>query len=168
MRRTILVILVGMIVSGCHTFQPTSIAELTPGQDIRVRVSGAFSDSLSSIVPGDSRSMEGAFVESTETSVFMDVPVTSEYEGMRLQTLSQRIEIPAGELLDIEWKQLSGSRTGIAVGTVVALASAIVIGQLSGDKGGGSPPGVPGPVDYMTATPSLSIGDVIAWIRGLW
>ena len=112
--------------------------------------------------------MEGAFVESTETSVFMDVPVTSEYEGMRLQTLSQRIEIPEGELLDIEWKQLSGSRTGIAVGTVVALASAIVIGQLSGDKGGGSPPGVPGPVDYMTATPSLSIDNVIVWIRGLW
>ncbi len=36
-----------MTVSGCHTFQPTSIAELTPGQDIRVRVSGAFSYTLS-------------------------------------------------------------------------------------------------------------------------
>lgn len=168
MRRTILVILAGMTVSGCHTFQPTSIAELAPGQDIRVRISGAFSDSLSSILPGDLRSMEGAFVQSTATSVFLDVLVSSQYQGMRLQTLNQRVEIPTDELQGIEWKQLSRSRTGFAVGTVIAFAGAIVIGQLSGEKGGGSPPGTPGPVDYMVATPSLSLGNMLSWIRGRW
>lgn len=150
--------------SGCHTFQPTSLSELAPGEDVRARITGAFADSLSAILPGDARVVEGTFVEASGPAVFIDVPVTSSYQGMRLQTLNQRVEIPEDAFMDVERKRLSKSRTGFALGAVVAASAAIIIAQLSGDTGGGVPPGGGGPVDAVVATPSVSLVHALSWL----
>ncbi len=162
---TVLALLVATL-SGCHTFQPASLEDLAPGVGVRARVSGAFADSLRSILPGEDRTLEGTYVEARGTVVYIDVPVMSEYQGMRLQTLSQRIEIPENAFVEIERKNLSKSRTGLAVGAVVAAGAALVIAQLSGDSGGGAPPGTGGPVDAVVSTPSTSLLGVLEWLRG--
>jgi len=150
--------------AGCHTFQPTSLSELTPGEDVRARVTGAFADSLSAILPGDARVVEGTFVEASGPAVLIDVPVMSSYQGMRLQTLNQRVEIPEDAFVDVERKHLSKSRTGLALGAVVAASASIIIAQLSGDTGGGVPPGGGGPVDAVVTTPSVSLAAVLSWL----
>ena len=147
-----------------HTFQPTSLAELTPGEDVRARITGAFADSLSAILPGDARVVEGTYVEATGSNVFIDVPVTSSYQGMRLQTLNQRVEIPEDAFTDLERKSLSKSRTGLALGAVVAASAAIIIAQLSGDTGGAALPGGGGPVDAVVVTPSVSLISALSWL----
>lgn len=164
MRRSLLVIAATMCVAGCHTFQPTSVADLTPGEDIRARITGAFSDSLSTILGGDTRIVEGSYVESTRSSVYIDIPVASAYKGMRLQTLSQRVEIPTTAFLDLERKQRSRARTGLALGAAVATSIAIITSQLSGDTGGGVRPGGGGPVDAVVSTPSVSLGNLLSWV----
>ena len=49
---------------------------------------------------------------------------------------------------------------------VVAAGAALVIAQLSGDSGGGAPPGTGGPVDAVVSTPSTSLLGVLEWLRG--
>lgn len=164
MRRSILVLALVACASGCHTFQPASIAELAPGEAVRARISGAFADSLSTILPGDTRVVEGTYVEANGPTVYLDVPVTSSYQGMRLQTLNQRVEIPESAFTDLERKSLSKSRTGLALGAVVAASAAIIIAQLSGDTGGAALPGGGGPVDAVVATPSVSLIRALSWV----
>lgn len=162
---TFLALLVATL-SGCHTFQPASLEDLAPGVGVRARVSGAFADSLRSILPGEDRVFEGTYVEARGSAIYIDVPVMSEYQGMRLQTLRQRIEIPENAFVEIEQKSLSRSRTGLAAGAVVVAGVALVIAQLSADSGGGVPPGTGGPVDAVVSSPSMSLLGVLEWLRG--
>ena len=164
MRRSSLVVVLVLCASGCHTFQPTSIADLTPGEDVRARVTGAFADSLSTILSGDTRIVEGSYVESNGSTAYIDVPVSSGYQGMRLQTLNQRVEVPMDAFVELERKQLSKVRTGITLGAVVAIGAGIVIAELSGDTGGGVRPGEGGPVDAVVSTPSVSLVSVLSWL----
>lgn len=167
MRRGFLIVALAFGATGCHTFQPATIADLTPGEDVRARVTGAFADSLSAVLSGDARVLEGSYVESNGSTVYIDVPVSSAYQGMRLQTLNQRIEVPATAFVDVERRELSRARTGLAIGAVLAAAGAILITQLSGDTGGGSLPGGGGPVDAIVGTPttpSVSLVPVVSWL----
>jgi len=164
MRKSLLVVALALCASGCHTFQPTSVAELTPGESVRARVTGAYADSLSAVLSGDTRVIEGSYVEANGSTVYLDIPVSSSYQGMRLQTLNQRIEVPADAFLDVERKELSKARTGLALGAVVAAGAAILIAQLSGDTGGGSLPGGGGPVDAIVTTPSVSLVSALSWL----
>ncbi|MGB1656854.1 MAG: hypothetical protein ACPHO4_05850 [Longimicrobiales bacterium] len=165
MRRSVLLTVMVACLSGCYTFQPASVTELAPGVDVRARITGTFADSLAAILPGDSRILEGTFIEVTGSRVYIDVPTSSAYQGMRLQTLNQRIEIPSDEFVDLERKQLSRGRTGLALGAVATAAAALIISQLTGEAGGGTSPGTGGPVDAVVATPSVSL--IVALSR-LW
>lgn len=158
------IIVFALSAAGCHTFQPTTVSDLTPGQDVRARVTGAFSDSLSTILGGDARVIEGAFVESRGPSVYIDVPVNAEYVGMSLQTLNQRVEIPNDAFIEVERKELSKGRTALALGAVAAVAGAIIVQQLSGDTGGGVRPGGGGPVDAVVTAPSISLSSALSWV----
>ena len=164
MRRSLLIAAVVLSASGCHTFQPVPVSELTPGEAVRARVTGAFSDSLSPILAGDARVIEGSYVESNGSTVYLDVPVSSAYQGMRLQTLNQRIEVPVAAFVEMERKQLSKERTGLAVGSAVVAAAALVISQLSGEAGGGVRPGGGGPVDAVVSAPSASLVSALSWL----
>ena len=164
MRRSLLVIAATVCVSGCHTFQPASVADLSPGEGMRARVTGAFSDSLSTILGVDTRLVEGTYVEGTGSSVYIDIPVASGFQGMRLQTLSQRVEIPTTAFLGVERKQLSKGRTGLALGAAVAASTAIILSQLGGDTGGEAIPGGGGPVDAVISSPSVSLISLLSWV----
>ena len=163
--RNLAAVLLLMCTAGCYTFQPVSVAELTTGEGIRAVVSGAFADSLSRILPGHRRIIEGSYVEADGSSVLLDVPVSAAYKGMRLQTLNQRIEIPVDAFMDIERRKLSRTRTGLAVGAIVTASTTVIVTQLAGDTGGGVRPGGDGPVDAMISVPFLSL---IGVLKSLW
>lgn len=151
MHRYFLALTALIAASGCHTFQPASVDVLAPGQTVRARVTGAFSDTLSTMLTrADAREFEGVVVESTGSSTFLDIPVEQGFEpGMRHQTLSQRVEIPDAAFVEIEIKELSRGRTLAAAGLAGAVIGAIVIHQLNKDTGGDNRPGTGGPQEAV-------------------
>lgn len=167
MSKSVWVMVLALCATGCHTFQPTTLSELVPGENVRATVTGAFADSLGVMLGNDSREVEGAFVETQGSSVYLDVPVTAQYVGMRLETLNQRIEVPSAVFVDLERKELSKGRTALALGAITAVATALIVTQLSGDTGGGARPGGGGPVDAVVTTPSVSLTTIISrvWSR---
>jgi hypothetical protein len=166
----VLVAVLAAAASGCYTFQPTSAEGIGPGQDVRVRVTGAFADSLGPLLMrDDARVIEGPIVAGDPTSVLMDVAVSSGLQGIRMETLNQRVEIPRNVMVDVETKELSKGRTYGLIAVAVAAGAAIAIAQLSGDSGGGNPPGGGGPVEAVIDAPSAPSGVSvpIGWLGAL-
>jgi len=158
MHRHLLTFLAVLLSSGCYTFQPAAIEDVLPGQNIRARVTGAYSDTLGVILQRDVRVFEGKVFEAADSSILVDVSVEAAFRGMRLETLNQRVEIPHTVFVDVETKELSKGRTFMAVAAVVGVISALVIGQVFQDTGGADRPGSGGPQDAVVTMPGVTIG----------
>jgi len=168
MHRLALSLVVIFAATGCHTFQPTAIDEVAPGQAIRARVTGAYSDTLSAVLQRtDAREVEGRVVERIGTSMLLEVPVSRSLEGMRFQTLNQRIEIPDGAIQVVETKELDRLRTFGAAGIGAAIVIAIVVNQLSGETGGGDIPGPGSPSDGVVSADLFRVPvTALGWLVG--
>jgi len=156
--RSFLTLVCLLATSGCYTYQRSSPAEVGPGQDIRVRLTGSFADSLGPILmTDDARVVEGAIVERNNGSLMLEVSVNSQLQGIRMETLSQRVLVPTEEMVDVEVKELSKGRTYGAIGLIVGVGVAIVVAQLSGDSGGASTGGPGGPVESVVSPSGFTL-----------
>lgn len=166
MQRMLLSIALAVVAAGCHTFQPASVGSVAPGERVRARITGAFSDSLAPLLQReDARTFEGTVVSETSSSLFLDVPVQQELRGMRFETLNQRVEVPASAFVELETKRLDKGRSIAAGGIVAAALGTLVVVALSKRSGGGNRPGTPGgPVDAIVSL-DRSWG-VIGWLFG--
>ncbi|MBT8488193.1 MAG: hypothetical protein KJO65_05105 [Gemmatimonadetes bacterium] len=165
MHRMLLPIALILVGTGCHTFQPASVDTVAPGERVRVRVTGAFSDSLATLLQReDARTFEATVVSEAGTSMFLDVPVQQELRGMRFETLNQRVEVPTSAFVDLETKRLDKGRSLLAGGALAAAIGAFVVIELSKESGGGQLPGTPGgPVDAIVSwDPWRAVG----WLLG--
>ena len=166
MTRSLLLLLVALSMGACHTYQPMPVRELAPGSDVRVRLSGAYADSLAPVLQrDDARVLEGKIVGSAGSSVLLEVPVEQSLRGMRLQTLNQRVEIPETALLETERKRLDRGRTFLAVGAAAAVVGTFVVIQLTKESGGSGNPGTGGPVEAVVSTDVL--GSLLGGVRFL-
>lgn len=165
MQRMLLSIALILATAGCHTYQPASVETVAPGERVRVRVTGAFSDSLATILQrDDARTFEATVVSDTDTSMFLDVPVQQELRGMRFETLNQRVEVPTSAFVDVETKRLDKGRSLLAGGVLAAAIGTFVVIELSKESGGGNLPGNPGgPVDAIV---SWNPWGALSWVLG--
>lgn len=150
-------------LSGCYTFRPAAAGDLTPGQTVRVRVAGGYADSLGVLLQRpDARLVEGSVVERDNGATLLEVQVAGSLEGMRFESLNQRVEIPHDEVVEVELKELDKGKS-YGVGALAAAAIAgIVIRQLSADGGGAQNPGTGGPQDAVVTAPKLTVP--LSWI----
>lgn len=163
MRSRLSLLLLALVATGCHTFQPTSVDELLPGQAVRARVTGAFSDSLGTLLlREDAREFEAVVVDGTGTSVFLDVPVQPGMTTFRGQALAQRVEIPQDAFVEVEVKELDRARTFGMVAAVGVVIGSLVIAELTSGTGGADRPGPGGPVDAIISLPIAGL----SWIFG--
>jgi len=158
--RSLVLLPLGLLVAastGCYTFRPAEVSDVVPGQDIRMRVTGAFADSLGSMLQReDARVVEGTVVSDGPRSLMLDVTVSNELEGMRLESFSQRVEVPDAAFVEVEIKELSKPRTFGALAAVAGVAAAVVISQFSGESGGAQQPGPGRPVESTISIPLSS------------
>ena len=158
MLRQVLTLFGVLATAGCHTFQPAGVSDLEPGHAVRARVTGAFSDSLSQILGrDDTRVIDGVVVEERASSTLIDVPAVTSLRGIRLETLSQRVEVPNEEILEIEIKVLDRGRTLAVAGVAGLVVGAFVVRQLNRNAGGGQLPGTGGPQDAIVSRSFLVI-----------
>lgn len=167
MHRLLLPVALLVTATGCHTFQPASVGDVAPGQSVRVRVTGAFSDSLAPILQrDDSREFEAVVASREDSSLLLDVPVQQSLQGIRFQTLNQRVEVPTSAFVEVETKRLHKGRTIAAAGIAAAVLGAVVVYQLNKDSGGGTPPGGGGPVESVVSFDLLGLSLGGGWLFG--
>lgn len=95
-----------MALSGCYSYQPIEVADITPEMDIRARVSGAQSDQLADVLNSDDRMVEGTVIENGSDEILLEVSTgTAERRG-RVATLNQRVRIPTTEVVAVDRKSV--------------------------------------------------------------
>lgn len=132
-----------LFCGACHAYAPASPAAVSPGDQVRALLTteqfAAFADAL----PTDDRRVEGTVIQAGAGVLLLEVPVFTEAEGMRVESLSQRLRVQEAGLADLEVRTLSRSRTFAVLGAVAALAGYVAWEQIfsDSDRGSGLPDG---------------------------
>jgi len=134
------------LLGACYTYVPLETSTLSPGMDVRARVSSNMARELSPLLNNpDPRQLNGRVITAGDTLV-LEVPSVLQAEvGSSVQTLHQRVSIPRQMLLEVESRTLDRYKTGIlagAAGVIVGgyiLRATVLNPGKEGQPGGGGP-----------------------------
>ncbi|TVP48492.1 MAG: hypothetical protein EA350_03245 [Gemmatimonadales bacterium] len=133
-------------VTACYRYSPLVGESPRPGEEVRLRLSGAASAELSDRVGRPIRSLEGRVLASPADSVVVDVGWGAIYAGTVFEGRRDTISFGREQLLEVDRKELSRARTtGLAAAMAVAVVAVFRAlgtgrGGSGGDPGGGGPP----------------------------
>lgn len=131
--------------SGCYTFQPADLDELSPGTAVRLRLSPESAEQLQEVRLTEERLMDGSFVERRGDRWVFSTPVVGFDPATGGRALNQVVALEAEGIRDVELKQLDRARTGMVVGAGLAVVSYFIVSQLQDGAGSqsGPEPGLP-------------------------
>ena len=87
-----------------------TLADVTPGDRVRTLLTQAQYEEFDEYLFGGDRVMEGTVVEADAGALLLEVPLVTVAEGIRVDSYSQRLRIPAQGLADVEVRSLSRGR----------------------------------------------------------
>jgi hypothetical protein len=134
-----------VLLAGCYTYSPIDPASVTPGMEVRARVSAPLAAQLApTLAMGQSRLVEGKVVDNQSGLTLKVASVLPGTVGAP-EGLFQQVQITRTDLVELESKQFDRGKTRLVVGAsaVVAIAAGIAIvrsGRSSGDNSVVEPP----------------------------
>lgn len=143
--RNLAALVLSLSTAACHAYRPTSLPELQGGDRVRTLLTQAQHDELAEYLLGGDRLVEGTVVEADPAGMLLEVPVVTVAEGIRVDSYSQRLRIPAAGVADVELRSLDRGRTYALAGVVAAALGGIVWYEFArrSRRGTAVPPGPP-------------------------
>jgi hypothetical protein len=136
-----LVVLALLAAPACYTYSPGSVESITPGEEVRVRVTREAAARLEPALASQETTLEGQVVRAENGSLWLDVISASRHIGFHVERMSQTVNLEDAETLTVEIKTLDRPRTFVAVGVVALVSGAIAWKALSGESGGNTSQG---------------------------
>jgi hypothetical protein len=124
------------VASGCYSYRVVPVNEVTPGQDVRIRISAAEAVRLGELIERGDRSLDGRLLENTDGEVVLGVSSVSQTTALTaMQDPSghffQRIAVPREGLLELEVRTLNRTHTAIVVGLLAAVSATVAYTQFT-------------------------------------
>ncbi len=119
--------------TGCFNYVPTEIGAVPPGGSVRLYLTragveavnqGGAEEALSTVFEPV---LAGEFVRRTDAELFVRVPTVRRQVGFHSAQLGQNIRVPAGEVVQVERRELSRARTGLLVGGSAAAITGLIV-----------------------------------------
>lgn len=151
------VALAALLCSACYTYTPAGLDEVSPQQDVRLRLSQSEAARLEPYRSSASRTLDGRVTETGSDSLTVRVEAVSELRGVRVQTLYQYLHVAHSDVLEVELKKLDKGRTYLLTGAGVVAAAALVISHIGGNGGSSGPNNGGGPVEAVVPVLSLRL-----------
>jgi hypothetical protein len=136
-----------LVFSGCFSYAPIHEEGLTPESEVRVRLSATASDQLSTTTGRSVRTLEGRVVALPSDSLRLDVAWGAVYAGTPFEGRRDTLSLHRSQVLEVEERQFSRTRTGVVAGGLVA-GVLLVLRSLTGSGTDTGPVG-PGPGDPL-------------------
>lgn len=133
--RTVWIAALASLLAGCYTYVPSSLSEVTPEQDVRLRLGALEAARLEEFAGNGARVLDGRILSQDGDSLLVRVESHSELRGVRVETLYQRIHVARPAVVDVELRELDKGRTYLLTGAAVAAVALIAVDRL---QGGGS------------------------------
>ncbi len=125
--------LAAIVLAGCYHYVPGELSDLGPGTDTRVRITESEASRFATILPGgDRRLLEGRVVQRGTDSLLLQVAVSSNLVGTRVETLSQRIDLAQHDITNVELRRLDKWKTGLLIGGAAGVGTALLVSTLTG------------------------------------
>jgi hypothetical protein len=122
MRRTIATLLLpAWLLAGCYHYTPAEVGDARPGSSVRLRVTDVQASRFAELMPVPTRTFEGRVVDASPDSLMLEVPISTDVRGVRIETIHQRMDFPRAGVLDTELRTLDGTRTALLGAGAVAL-----------------------------------------------
>ncbi len=125
-----------IILAGCFTYIPTEVSAVPDGERVRVHVTREGQLDLPEVIDPLGPTVRGTLVRRAEDGIFLRVPVAIRRDGFLQSDLGQNVAIPFREIVQIERRALSRSRTGLMVAGTAGVAAVIVFVIIDGSRGG--------------------------------
>ena len=122
---------------GCYRYVPADGTQLTAGHDVRVRINEAESNRFATVLPDDTRLVEGRVIRDSADTLLLEVPVSSNVLGSRIETLNQRLDFSRAGIVDIELRELDRTKTTIVIAGAGGIGLFLLGKGLSGAFRGG-------------------------------
>jgi hypothetical protein len=119
-------------MAGCYHYVPVDAADAVAGHTVRLRVDEAQARRFSSVVPVEGRTVQGKLIERSTDSLLLEVPIQTQLQGNRVETISQRIDLPNSSITNFELRQLDRGKTALVSVGGGAIIGAVVASTLSG------------------------------------
>jgi hypothetical protein len=135
-------------VVGCYSYTPIETTAVPVGTEVRAHISGAASDRIAPIIGQfNQRVLTGKIDENDSGAVTLEVQTGAALNtGSAVAPLIQRVPFDRGEVVRLEQRKLSTTRTAILIGSISAAAGLAAYaalhsgGDSGGDNGGGGGP----------------------------
>ena len=131
-----------LFTMGCYVYVPSAGSGLPPvGEQVQVDVteSEATRLNLAAMLPRSPTILRGELVSNGDDSIEILVQVADPASrGFIDQELFQRIEVGRDGIQRVTRRELSTSRTALALGTGVLIVAGVLLGSLTGFVGGGT------------------------------
>lgn len=136
MQKRFAILFMPALVAGCYTYTPIEASQVTPGMQVRARVTANTADRLSSSLGGEQRVMSGVVTGKQGGGLTIEVPTVPMGNVNAQQGLYQQIALAPSDVLELESKTINRQRTGLLIGAgVVAVgiaAATLASGRSSG------------------------------------
>jgi hypothetical protein len=130
-------------LGGCFRYLPAQLETAPRDRDVRVHLSRVALARVPEEFPTGGTFLTGRIVGLEADSVVLRVPVTRA-AGYGMAELRQDVHLPRGEIIEVERREMSPARTGLAIagaaGAAVALVILIIDASGSTDADPGEPP----------------------------
>jgi len=144
-RRALLLLAVLATGQGCYSYHAAELPSLVPPEEIRVELEQA---EFRRVAPGASMvgppRVEGRFSRLAQDSLVVSVWIGDAYRGTPFESTYQDISIPLAEILRVENRKLSRSRTALVAAGAVTLIAVLIDGigfvDIFGGGGDDGPP----------------------------
>jgi hypothetical protein len=134
MRRRAFVGVLLVATTGCYSYVPAQFDVIPAGEGVRVFLNqegvARLRQTAQGVVPGldgDQPVVQGTLTRRSAVDFSVLVPVTAHQEGFLQSELGQQITLPTADVVGVQQKKLSSTKTALAlVGTTAGLAFVIV------------------------------------------
>ena len=137
-----------LLCTGCHAYAPASPTAVRPGDQVRALLTVEQFSAFEDVLPSGNRRVNGTVLEAGGGELVLEVPVLTQVEGMRVQSLRQRLRVTEAGVADLELRSLSRGRTFTLAGVAAALVGYVAWDQLLSDAGRSDEPPT-GPINEL-------------------
>jgi hypothetical protein len=153
-RRAIALLSTAALLSGCYVYVPTQIGTVGAGEQVQIHLSPRAQVELSQRGRRVEQTIRGTLAERRGDQLMLKVPIGTQQEGFFRSAIEQDLPIAEADVLGIDLRRFSGSRTMLLIGGSAGGAAAIVLTIIATSR---NPSGDGGPGPEEIRIPLFSV-----------
>lgn len=140
--------------AACYSYRTIPIEDVRPDLEVRLRVTPEASGHVARVVGYLTQDVVGTVVHLQRDTLLLTVATPTAPEARTVQRLYQRLDVPVSQVIEVEQRSLSRSKTFATIGVAVAGGAGLAVWAFSGVLGG-TGEGKPPVTDNRLAGPQL-------------